>query len=363
MKIKRVIAPGIYEMENGSFRVVARVGDRKKGPAPKERRFPKGTSLRKMKRWQESQRSELRRQDLRPARGTLSEDVTKYLALVEPRLVSIKDREYDLRTWLPRFGHRHRHTLEPQEIQAQLNEWRISGLSAQTCNLRRTALSNLFTVLDGKRARNPVADVPKFQRPEPEPHALPYEVIEKTFAVMRPKATKARLMLMAYAGFRPSEIMRAQPEDVLPYLDLPEPFCFKRTGKKGRPVMVPLPPQAVEAWRLLIEKNGWGKFCRENINRDWKEAMRRAGEVETLKLLDEQASSERIQAVRLAFTPVRCYSLRHSYATQLLLKGSDDLALVQEALGHRDPRTTRIYTTIKVNPRLMAAVRKAFPAA
>ena len=77
-------------------------------------------------------------------------------------------------------------------------------------------------------------------------------------------------------------------------------------------------------------------------------------------ITEERADGGTIEAASRAFTPVRCYSLRHSYATQLLLEGADDLALVQEALGHRDPRTTRIYTTVKVNPRLIAAVRKAF---
>jgi site-specific recombinase XerD len=353
-------APGIYRMDNGSYRVVARVGDRKTGPRPKEKRFPSGTALRAMKHWQEDARAELRRQDLRPAKGTLADDVEQYLKLVKPRLVSFKDREYDLRQWLPRFGHRHRHTLEPKELQTQLNEWRLNGLAAQTCNLRRTALSHLFTTLDGKRSRNPVSDVPKFDRPEPTPHALPYEIIRASFAVMRPNATKARLMLMAYGGFRPSEVMRAIPEDVEPFLGLPEPVCYKRTGKKGRPVMVPLPPEGVGAWQLVIKLNAWGHFAHENINRDWKAAMRRAGQARVEELTKEGADAGVLDAARRAFVPVRCYSLRHSYATQLLLKGSDDLALVQEALGHRDARTTRIYTTVKVNPRLIAAVRKAF---
>ena len=360
MKVESVLAPGIYRMDNGSYRVVARVGDRKTGPRPKEKRFPEDTALRTMKAWQEDARAEIRRQDLRPAKGTRADDVDQYLKLVKPRLVSFKDREYDLRQWLARFGHRHRHTLEPKELQTQLNEWRLKGYSAQTCNLRRTALSHLFSTLDGKRARNPIADVPKFERPEPKPHALPCEVIRATFEVMRPNATKARLMLMAYAGFRPSEVMRADPEDVEAFLDLPEPFCYKRTGKKGRPVMVPLPPEGVEAWRLFIGRNAWGTFARENINRDWKAAMRRAGQARIEKLTEEGAEGSVIEATSRAFAPVRCYSLRHSYATQLLLKGSDDLALVQEALGHRDARTTRIYTTVKVNPRLIAAVRKAF---
>jgi len=123
---------------------------------------------------------------------------------------------------------------------------------------------------------------------------------------------------------------------------------------------VPLPPEGVEAWKLFIGKSAWGHFARENINRDWKAAMSRAGRARVEALAGEGASSSIADAAKRVFAPVRCYSLRHSYATQLLLKGSDDLALVQEALGHRDARTTRIYTTVKVNPRLIAAVRKAF---
>jgi site-specific recombinase XerD len=88
--------------------------------------------------------------------------------------------------------------------------------------------------------------------------------------------------------------------------------------------------------------------------------MLRAGQARVEKLREEGAEAGVLEATRRAFTPVRCYSLRHSYATQLLLKGADDFALVQEALGHTDARTTRVYTTVKVNPRLMAAVRKAF---
>jgi integrase len=67
-------------------------------------------------------------------------------------------------------------------------------------------------------------------------------------------------MLMAYAGFRPSEIQRAQPEDVL--LDASEAYCFKRVGKGGRPVMVPLPPEGVEAWKLFKDLGAWGNLRR-----------------------------------------------------------------------------------------------------
>jgi hypothetical protein len=61
-----------------------------------------------------------------------------------------------------------------------------------------------------------------------------------------------------YAGFRPSEVMRATPEDVLPYLDLPEPFCFRRVGKGSVPVMVPLPLEGATAWPLADCKGCMG---------------------------------------------------------------------------------------------------------
>ena len=251
----KVVAPGIYSVDNGSFRVAARVGDRKKGRS-KEKRFPKKTALRRMQAWQNDTRAALRRETLRPVLGTLAADVERYLETHQvKKLASRKTRVSDTRAWLTTFGHMRRDEITTDVLQRQIDEWLREGVAAWTVRHRINALRQVYKVLDGDGGYNPVLDVDAPSKPRAIPRALDYDTIRTTFNQMEPSATKGFLMVMAFCGFRPSEIRRT--ELWMLHLDEMPPYVIRNTAKGGDVVPVPVSPEGVLAWQMFMQHGGF----------------------------------------------------------------------------------------------------------
>jgi integrase len=330
------VAPGVYKLEDGSYRVVAHVGNSRLSQRRKEKRFSAGTGIREMKRWQGNIRAALSREGLRVRRDTLSADLPRYMTVMKRRLVCADRREDEINAWLPRFAERRRDSIEGEEIRQQIVTWEAEGLAASTINHRLSALSQLFEVLDGKKAYNPVREVSRLKEPNAKPDGKSPETIQKVFAALesrvqrqnRGRKTMARLKVIALTGMRHSQVMRLEPDHVFVDHD-PAYVIVVDPGKDGEPHAKPLTADGLEAFKLFIAAEAWGEFSQSSVYKSWKLACKEADVP--------------------FFNP---YKLRHSYATALRAQGMD-LADVQELMGHKSAKTTQRYAMVA--PKKLAA--------
>lgn len=344
MKIQSVVAPGVYLMDNNTFRVIARVGDRKTGPAPKEKRFPPKTALRDMKRWQEEARSEIRRETLRPVKGTLAADVPRYLDSMTGHLQHPKHRKHEIEAWLPTLGDRRRDAITSHDVKQQVRVWQAENVAASTIRHRLSALSMLYKDLDFDNLRNPVAGLKRPKEPDPAAGSVQLEHVVKVFDALSDRVKKngkgwktlARLSVIAQTGMRHSQVMRLQPTDI--HLDEAPPVVYVgQPGKDGHPHWKPLTESGVAAFRMFVEWKAFGPFSQASVYKSWK-----------LACSDADVPF---------FNP---YKLRHTWATTLRAGGLD-LADVQVLIGHTSARTTARYA--KVAPHKLMGARDALKSA
>lgn len=312
------------------------------------KQYPRGTSVKTMKEWREQTRLTARRNLLPKAdRGSFADDVQRYLKLVRA-MPSYEDRKRDLAAWRELYGDSPRSALTSEVIRAQLHRWRTEGpvyrfdrrnklvkvtgrgLSASTCNHRRTALLHLWSVLEGKDASNPVRTVPPFTEPPPQPRGRNLGAVLAAISTIRSAKQRARAKVLLWTGIRGnSELAKMTPE----HLRLEERCCYVPTGKGStRLRLVPLNEQGIAAWNEFSAVNAWGPYDKGAL----LNAVRRAGK-------------------KAGLPNLRAYDVRHSIATAYLRAGAD-LADVQELLGHTTPRMTRRYAPFQ-RAKLDAAAR------
>jgi integron integrase len=293
---------------------------------------------------------------------------------------AIRTRHYSLRTeeayvgWIRRYiffhGKRHPAEMGESEINAFLSYLAVKGhVSASTQNQALSALLFLYRhVLEKSLPK--LENVVRAKKSRRLPSVLTRDEVRRVLGRM--SGTNRVIATLLYgAGMRLLECLRLRVKDI--EFGLERITVRDAKGHKDRyvPLPVSLRP-ALASWLACVRRihrkdlqEGFGavylpyalarKYPLADRDWGWQWAFPAEG-----RSLDPRSQVERrhhlhetivqravLQAVREAGIrhAASCHTLRHSFATHLIEDGYD-IRTIQELLGHRDVKTTMIYTHV-----------------
>jgi len=293
---------------------------------------------------------------------------------------SFRVRHYSIRTersylmWIRQYilFHHKRHPREMGESQvaAFLSHLAVDrDVAANTQNQALNALVYLYReVLE--RPLQHIQGVTRAKKPQHIPVVLTRGEVANVLSHMEGRYWLIACILYG-SGLRLIESVRLRVMD----LDFDRQAIFVRNGKGAKDRVVTLASELIEPLMRHLETvrttherdlaAGFGEvylpYALErkypNANREWKwqyvfPSGRRSIDprsgMERRHHLDESLVQKAVKtAVQRASINKKagCHTLRHSFATHLLERGMD-IRTVQEQLGHKDVRTTQIYTHV-----------------
>ena len=294
---------------------------------------------------------------------------------------AIRVRHYSYRTeqayvdWVRRFilfhGRRHPEEMGGSEVAAFLNHLAVErNVAASTQNQALNALVFLYREVLSKPLPDNLGGIVRAKRPQRLPVVLTPDEVAQVLSRLRGTCWLTGCLQYG-SGLRLMESVRLRVMD----LDFEHRAVLVRNGKGGKDRVVTLADELVTPLRrhlavvrTLFERDVAAGFGRvylphalqrkyPNADREWKwqflfPASRRSRDprsgIRRRHHLDPSCVQKAVAAaVRSAgiHKKASCHTLRHSFATHLLERGMD-IRTVQEQLGHRDIRTTQIYTHV-----------------
>jgi integrase len=336
--------------------------------------------------WREAQRVDARRRkadDPVPIGEGFLADADRYLEIVQT-MPGIADRRRHIRQWAELFGERPTAEIKPHEIRAQRDRWLTVGpkrvlvkppgekarwevravpLAAGSVNLRLRALENLFTVLYGKHAYNPVREVDEADGPDVAPKGqsfgLAYEILAFMPDVTTPKKgethekgslSRVRFEAMLVTGLPAKQLAMLEPVHV--QWDVPSVVPPKRLkGKRARRARARKPakprqlmPDAVPVLRRFFTMGANKTFSSTSLARSVRRAIRAANQVRAQRGL--APIPERLRVYDLT---------RHTFGTEVY-RLTKNLKLVQDLMGHADINQSARYAQAAIQEHQVASV-------
>lgn len=292
----------------------------------------------------------------------------------------IRRRHYSIRTeqaylhWAKRFilfnGKRHPDEMGEAEIVAFLNHLAVDAdVAASTQNQALNALVFLYNRVLA-RELSPDMSIQHAKRPERLPTVFERDEVRRILQGME-GVTGLIARLLYGTGMRVMECLRLRIQDI----DIPRNTIIIRSGKGNKDRAALLPRDLVPAIQHQLKvasaihradlTEGYGEVYLPNAlerkypnaNREWGwqylfQASRRAVDPRSNKTRRHHLDASVVnKALKSAISEAgitkhgSCHALRHSFATHMLEDGYD-IRTVQTLLGHKDVKTTMIYTHV-----------------
>jgi site-specific recombinase XerD len=250
----------------------------------------------------------------------------------------LKLRGYSPRTRKAYLGHVERFLKragkKPEDITAdEVRQYllHLAQESKVSASYRNQALSAIkFLYEEVLKEHSIVRGVPRAREPHRLPVVLSREEVVRLFGAVENLKHRVILLLIYAGGLRVSEAARLKVGDI----DGERRMLFVRGSKGMKDRYTLIADTALEAlrdyWRLYRPKDWLFPGAKPNRHISSRSIQKVFGKAKEAVGIQKEAT---------------VHTLRHSFATHLLEDGVD-LRYIQELLGHKDPRTTQLYTLI-----------------
>jgi len=208
-------------------------------------------------------------------------------------------------------------------------------LAGGTKQAERSYIKGFFQWLaeEGYREDDPSLRLPKVKIPRRRPRPLRQAQIESMLNSGAYSRTRDMITIAALSGLRIGEIVKMRGEDV----DLDEAII--RSRRKGNfDHQVPLHP-ALMVMAARYPSTGWW------FPSPYRSKQFPNGGGHILMASASDAIGKAIRRAGVTDGRITGHSLRHYYASQLLMTGTS-IRVIQEMLGHASLATTQLYTEV-----------------
>ena len=292
----------------------------------------------------------------------------------------IRFKHYSIRTeqsylqWIKRFilyhGKKHPDVMGAHEVEEFLSYLALElNVAASTQNQALNALVFFYKQILERELEN-MENIARAKRPQRLPTVFSKEEMMRILPYMKGVSALPNKLIYG-SGMRIMECLRLRVQDI----DFNRKQIFVRHGKGGKDRVTVLPPSLIELLKAWLEAgyklhqqdlaNGHGEvYLPYALERKYRNAAREWGwqyvfysrktskDPRSNKIrrhhLDDSTLNKGLKEAKTKagiYKHASCHALRHSFATHLLEDGYD-IRTVQDLLGHKDLRTTMVYTHV-----------------